>query len=202
MAVVICGGCPVEVCNNPSEPCRTRRVSYEGAVLGLRERNGAHDSDFFAVVWDEHGQCVREVPYASTAGWTYHNGARVDATEEVRAKALAWWRAEWLRAEQARREHEAHQIHQGVMVRSTTTRGKNVGVVGEVLLIAPNKYDKNAQRVKIRVEGEAQPRWLDLARVEVANPPAVRLNKKAKRRAARREPRTWGGALAELSVLR
>ncbi|QDN94948.1 hypothetical protein FNV58_01050 (plasmid) [Streptomyces sp. RLB1-9] len=63
--------------------------TYEGAVLRLRERNGYDDSDFYALVWDEEQQRVREIQYATTRGWTYHNGASIDATHEVIAKAVA-----------------------------------------------------------------------------------------------------------------
>ena len=199
MAVAVCGGCPSEVRANPSEPCRNRRVSYRGAVLGLRERNEGGDSDFVAVVWDEHGQCVREVVYATTRGWCYHDGAVVDATPDVRARALEWWRAKLRESEVERRKRVAREIGVGVMVRSTTTRGKNVGVVGEVLLIAPNRFDKKKYRVKVSVTGEPQPRWLDRDRVEVANPPSPKLNKKTRRRIERATPGDWGTALVNLS---
>lgn len=64
-------------------------VSFEGAVLRLRERNGYDDSDFYALVWDEEQQRTREIQYATTRGWTYHNGASIDATHEVIEAAVA-----------------------------------------------------------------------------------------------------------------
>jgi hypothetical protein len=60
---------------------------YEGAVLGLRERNGYHDSDFYAMVWN--GEAIRSVEYATTrfgGGGT----ARVDATAETVEAARAY----------------------------------------------------------------------------------------------------------------
>ena len=68
----------------------THETTFEGAVLETRERNGYDDSDFYAVVWDEAEGKVRTVEYASTRFWTYHNGAKVDATDEAKAKAAAW----------------------------------------------------------------------------------------------------------------
>jgi len=65
-------------------------VSFVGCVLSLREKNGYDDSDFFARVWDEEKQNVHEVMYATTRGWTYKNGATIDATDDVKAKAEAW----------------------------------------------------------------------------------------------------------------
>jgi hypothetical protein len=50
---------------------------FPGRVVALRERNMYDDSDFYARVW--HRGRFREVEYASTRGWTYFNGATVDA---------------------------------------------------------------------------------------------------------------------------
>jgi hypothetical protein len=63
--------------------------SYDGAVLRLGEHNGYDDSDFYAIVWDEEQQAVRKIQYATTRGWTYHNGASIDASHEVIEKAVA-----------------------------------------------------------------------------------------------------------------
>jgi hypothetical protein len=40
-------------------------------------------------VWDEEQQAVRKIQYATTRGWTYHNGASIDASHEVIEKAVA-----------------------------------------------------------------------------------------------------------------
>jgi hypothetical protein len=61
--------------------------SYVGCVLMTYERNGYDDSDFYAVVYDEATDSINHVEYASTRGWTYMDGATVDATEDVKAKA-------------------------------------------------------------------------------------------------------------------
>ena len=44
-------------------------------------------SDFYAVVWT--GERLTSVEYATTRGWTYANGATIDATDEVKAAAAA-----------------------------------------------------------------------------------------------------------------
>lgn len=62
---------------------------FTGAVLELREENGYHDSDFYALVWDDETQTVRRVEYHTTRGAS--NGwAKADATDEVKAKADEW----------------------------------------------------------------------------------------------------------------
>jgi len=63
------------------------RTFAEGCVLDTWERNGYDDSDFYALIWNEEKQCVESVEYATTRGWTYANGATIDATPEVQAKA-------------------------------------------------------------------------------------------------------------------
>jgi hypothetical protein len=65
-------------------------TTFVGKVLELRERNGYHDSDFFATVWDDEQKKPREIEYATTRGWTYPNGADIDATPEVKAAYAAY----------------------------------------------------------------------------------------------------------------
>lgn len=66
------------------------RTIYAGCVLDKWERNGYDDSDFFALVWNEETQATEVIEYATTRGWTYANGATIDATPEVIAKATAY----------------------------------------------------------------------------------------------------------------
>jgi hypothetical protein len=144
-------------------------VSWEGCVLGTGEHNWYDDSDFYALVWDEEEGRIRKIQYATTRGWTYHNGATVDATPEVISKAVAWQTqilVEDFTAETiADKEKELRQIEKGMEVRSTTTRGKNKGVVGIVEWIGENSYGPG-MRVGIRVDGETSRRYLDMERVE------------------------------------
>lgn len=66
---------------------------FHGYVLGIDERNGYSDSDFYAIVWDEEQQCVRTIDDGTTrfaAPPKYHGPS---ATPEVWAKAAAWWAA-------------------------------------------------------------------------------------------------------------
>lgn len=149
--------------------------SWTGCVLRLGEHNWHDDSDFYALVWDEEQGEVREIEYATTRGWTYHDSAKVDATDEVRAKAVAW-QAEQLfslyveKARAAYRE-ELERIEVGVEVKSLTTRGKNKGVVGTVETIRNSFYGPGLS-VGIHVEGEAQRRYLEMDRVQRTDLPA------------------------------
>ena len=53
------------------------------------EENGYHDSDFYAVVWDDEQNCLLHKQYATTRFYSNGFGAEVDATSEVIAKATA-----------------------------------------------------------------------------------------------------------------
>lgn len=68
--------------------CSVAVIYAEGRVIREYERNGYDDSDFYAVYWN--GQKPVTVQYASTRGWTYANGAAVDATPEVLAEYEAY----------------------------------------------------------------------------------------------------------------
>jgi len=56
-------------------------VTFEGAVISTYERNGYHDSDFYAIVYNAEKDLVHSVEYATTRSSTYNNGATVDITD-------------------------------------------------------------------------------------------------------------------------
>jgi hypothetical protein len=109
--------------------------TFIGCVLSTYERNGYDDSDFFAIVWDEQKQVVRDVEYATTRGWTYNNSAVVDATDEVKAKAAAHWRGLNRKAVESRVRAEMAKPHIGGEV--VVARGRKVpkGFRGVVRLL-------------------------------------------------------------------
>lgn len=167
--------CLSELCTsdvkNSGMACIDPTVTYIGAVLQTWEINGYDDSDFVAAVWDVSTGSVRTVEYASTRGWTYHNRARVDATPESTEQARMWATERWVETLTARAEHEASMPTKGKLVRSSTTRGKNVGVSGRVMWYGEDSYRSTrwltAYRVGIKVEGEEKLRYLPADRVEV-----------------------------------
>lgn len=137
--------------------CGDPQYTYEGAVLGMFERNGYDDSDFYAIVWDAAHARIRSVCYASTCGWSYHNNATVDATPEVLEAAEKYAMQEWVvrYTEQAAQDAACPLV--GRMVESTTKRGKNVGIEGEVRWYGEDRYNRFSvpkYRVGVRVDGE------------------------------------------------
>ena len=72
------------------------KETYVGKVLETYEENGYHDSDFYAVVWDDEQNCLLHKQYATTRFYSNGYGAKVDATPEVIAKATAERKARFL----------------------------------------------------------------------------------------------------------
>jgi ribosomal protein L19 len=115
-----------------------RVVTYEGAVLATRERNYYDDSDFYAVVWDEEKQVVKNVEYATTR-FGGGGDARVDATPEVLEKAKAYFAPHIakgaINADQIRYETQVRvfkKFHTGTQVKVTRTiKSRKQGVIPE-----------------------------------------------------------------------
>ncbi len=65
-------------------------ITYEHRVLATRERNFVDDSDFYAIVYDDKSDSIKEITYDSTryAGGGY---AEEDAPQEIHEKAKAAW---------------------------------------------------------------------------------------------------------------
>lgn len=111
----------------------TFEPTFEGATLYDRERNGYHDSDFYALVWDEEQGKVRDIEYGTTRFANTPRTALVDATDEVWEKAWAWAEEQWI--ERARREAErkAQDVEVGMRVRVVRGRKVPIGTEGVVL---------------------------------------------------------------------
>lgn len=135
--------------------------TYVGCVLRTGEHNWHDDSDFYAMVWDEETQSVKEVYAGTTRSWAYHDGAHVDATPEVRARAVAWQTERLIEAFTLER---LTKIDFGTEVRSLTTRGKNKGVVGVVEQFRDNGFGPG-KIVLVKTEANAWGSWIDLSRV-------------------------------------
>lgn len=177
-------------------------TTFAGAVLDVWERNGYDDSDFFAAVWNDAEGRIEQVQYATTRGWTYNNSAAIDATPEVLEKAEAYLAGRIEQLLTSAHIADAADPTPGKRVRSTTSRGKNVGVVGEVMRREPNRYrsyyrggynDPDSiynQRVAIQLDdGDPRWRWMDADKVEVidpAPPDPVEIRQRAEALAARR----------------
>src|SRR5262245_10450625 len=122
-----------------------RVTTHEGLVLELREMNGYDDSDFYAVVWNDAKGEPERVEYASTRGWTYPNGAAVDATPEVVAKYEAYLEALAATSRAAAAEREAKTLKVGRKAKTVrNVRGKHAieaGVEGTVFWIGTDRFN-------------------------------------------------------------
>jgi hypothetical protein len=113
-------------------------IEYEGAVLGTWERNGYDDSDFYALVWD--GEKVTSVMYGTARGWTYHNGASVDATDEVKDLAAAWLAADGMKRYREADLAEAVDVAVGKRVRVIKGRKVPKGTEGVIGWLGEDQY--------------------------------------------------------------
>ena len=65
-------------------------VQYDGCVLNVWERNGYHDSDFYATCWDEETGSVVEVEYDTTRCGSF-GSAEIDITIENLRKVYRYY---------------------------------------------------------------------------------------------------------------
>lgn len=127
-------------------------VTYEGATFGTYEHNGYNDSDFFAVVWDAEAGATRAVEYATTRGWTYANGATVDATDEVKAAAGEYIAARDIESWNLATAHDALMVEKGSAVEVFKGRKVPIGTTGTVIWIGADRYKRGAFRVGVKDE--------------------------------------------------
>lgn len=151
------------------------RTTYRGCVLGTGEHNMRDDSDFYAVVWNEETQSIIHVEYATTRGWSYPNGAVVDATDEVKAKANAYLKVQAKAAWDRKNQEEAATPAKGKRLRVVKGRKIKIGVEGECFWYGKgrkysmSRWAKDPMRVGFKTD-EGETLWTDASNVEVINP--------------------------------
>lgn len=133
----------------------TWEITNRGLVCYLGEHNWHDDSDFYALVWDEAKGAPREVQYATTRGWSYDNGAHVDATPEIAAKFQAWNDARYLAGVIIGLDKRANRCDvKGVDVVVVSGRKVAKGTVGRVFWAGkPGRYGYNSPlRTRIGID--------------------------------------------------
>lgn len=190
---------------------RPARTLFEGAVLTTRERNGYHDSDFYAVVWDEERKELREVEYDTTR-FAGGGNAVVDATDEVKTKASKWLRAWAFRALKAKEIRASMQVEEGRRVRVVSGRKVEHGTAGEVFYTQTCTYGYNTKATKIGIaltkrmkkvkkkgydgkvrtfKNYADTAWTYAKNVEVIDPEQYQRSDSTLRRLAKRYETAW-----------
>ena len=128
-----------------------------GKVLETYEENGYNDSDFYAVVWDDEQNCLLHKQYSTTRFYSNGYGAKVDATQQVIAKATAERKARFLESAMEADEETAKKVAKGKMVEINRGR-KNRGVIGEVFWVGNAEkfsyYAKEHRSVGIKLNNE------------------------------------------------
>lgn len=103
-----------------TDPTTKEQTStFDGAVLEMFERNGYHDSDFYAIVYDADTDDLKTIEYASTRGVSY-SYAKVDATPEIveLARAASFRRA--LHLIEMDEQYKSEKVAVGKTVRLTS----------------------------------------------------------------------------------
>ena len=133
------------------------KETYVGRVLETYEENGYHDSDFYAVVWDDETESIIHKQYATTRFYSNGYGAKIDATPEIIEKATAERKARFLKSAIEKDEETAKTVAKGKMVEINRGR-KNRGIIGEVFWVGnPDKfsyYAKEHRSVGIKLDDE------------------------------------------------
>lgn len=131
----------------------SEKVEYEGCVLSTYEHNGAWDSDWYATVWDETEETVKDIEYDTTRAGSNGSWAKIDATEDTIKKVYRYYK-------NTAKKHfdsvynvaQAKTVTKGDTV--TVVRGRKIpkGTVGEVFWVGKrfNMYSgRDEERVGI-----------------------------------------------------
>ena len=133
---------------------------FKGCVVGLRERNGYQDSDFFARVWNAETKQVEEVMYGTTRGWTYACSAEIDATPEVR-ELVAAWEAE----KEAKRQAELAEVRVAYasvdanvkILKAAGRRAYRKGEIARITWVGPNQFKRGEYQARVEfADGERE----------------------------------------------
>lgn len=159
--------------------CHTKlygvEISYEGAVLCTREENGPQDSDWYAIVWDEPKQKLLKVYYASTRFHTpAGQGASVDATPEVKAKAAHWLLVWYLNELQKANAQQAKEPKEGRWVTVVSGRKVPQGTIGQVTWAGSCKgygYPRRlVKRARVQPQNGGEAFFIDARHLVVLEP--------------------------------
>ena len=133
------------------------KETYVGRVLETYEENGYHDSDFYAIVWDDETNSLIHKQFATTRFYSNGYGATIDATPEIIEKATAKRKNRFLKSTVENDQETAKSIVKGKMVEINRGR-KNRGIIGEVFWVGnPDKfsyYAKEHRSIGIKLDDE------------------------------------------------
>ena len=143
--------------SNATEGYRVER--FRGMVVDEDEKNGYHDSDFFAIWFDKETGRSGRFMFGTTRAATYSNGCVIDADDETKAAyVLAKQKArdDESARRAAREEEAAAQIpEKGKRVRVTSKRSKVPhGTEGEVFWFGKSGYARAGYRNKWAMSGD------------------------------------------------
>lgn len=125
---------------------------YKGCVIDTWERNGYHDSDFYATVWDEETKTIKEYEYATTRCACYGH-AEIDASKEVIRKVNKYIaKCEYVNT--IKRMNEEIKVNSNV----TVIKGRKVkkGTHAKVIGIYENSYSSWNHKIRLLLDDDTK----------------------------------------------
>lgn len=129
-----------------------------------------HDTYVYAITYDTETKEFGAVEFDGTSGCYSKDLRPQPATNEVIAEALEALENRIVESKIKAIVDNRYTPVVGVMGRSTTTRGKNVGVVGKIVWMGENSYKPGTVRIGIRVDGESKLRYIGADNVQTVEP--------------------------------
>ena len=132
------------------------KVMYEGRVLNWYEHNGYEDSDWYAEVWDDETQSIKQVEFMTTRAYCYGH-AELDATDEVLRKVYRKNKKDAAKSFVGFNLRQAKKIRKGDTVRIVKGRKVKKGLEVPVFWAGTtyNRWSRqNEERIGVDVDGE------------------------------------------------
>jgi len=125
-----------------------KEETYIGCVLNCYERNGYHDSDFYATVWDEQTKSIKDILFDTTrcGGSGY---AKIDATKEIRQKAKKY---DIMQAYKDWKRLYTLKLTNQKIVKVVKGRKVKKGLFGKIVKIENNVYDEFNKKVLLLID--------------------------------------------------
>ncbi len=165
-------------------------IMYKGCVLDLRERNYYDDSDFYAIVWDEEKQIIKDIEYATTRFPSDGSYAEIDATKEVIQKAEKYMENRYFDEWKKWNKQQAETVEKEKTVKVVKGRKVPIGTIGKVFFIKTMYFGYKGYQTAIKIgllDKDGNKHYTYIDNVEVVNPEQYELPEDEGRAVAKRK---------------
>lgn len=113
---------------------------FVGATLAEYERNGYHDSDFYAIVYNAETDAIETIEYATTRAYCGPSSAHADATPDVIDRAAEVVRRQALATWHKMNNRQRYNLAKGRLVEVVAGRKIKKGTRARVINVTHNPY--------------------------------------------------------------